>query len=283
MRARHRFRGKSGQPFASLEWLALHHAAKADHRRRAVAELDLAPRSRVLDVACGPGFWANLFREAVGPDGKVVGVDVNSDLLEYACILRSENGYARETLSFSQTDFHALPFPDETFDVVILLNSLSYTERPIAMLEEQLRVLKRGGRLIAQNYDNTTCLAHPISEELLNKVMYSKAKHLNIEKEKEFFDWCAGKKLPGYFRNLGLNDIRISSILSTHAGRLSQQERQYLAHEFWTYGDAAAEYLSSEELSRWRQAFDPIDPNSILASDDAFVAQVEIRAQGRKP
>lgn len=53
-------------------------------RRRAVFKLDLAPRQRVLDVACGTGLSLRLLREGVGREGRVVGFDHSLDMLERA-------------------------------------------------------------------------------------------------------------------------------------------------------------------------------------------------------
>ena len=46
-------------------------------------------------------------------------------------------------------DMHALPFDDARFDQVLLVNSLSYAERPEVVVAEAARVLRPGGRLVA--------------------------------------------------------------------------------------------------------------------------------------
>ncbi len=53
-------------------------------RRRVVGMLGLAPGDTVLDVACGTGLSLPLLREAVGPDGRVVGVEVSPDMIRLA-------------------------------------------------------------------------------------------------------------------------------------------------------------------------------------------------------
>ncbi len=53
-------------------------------RRRVVALLGLRPGETVLDVACGTGLSLSLLREAVGPAGRVVGVEVSPDMIRFA-------------------------------------------------------------------------------------------------------------------------------------------------------------------------------------------------------
>lgn len=53
-------------------------------RRRVVALLGLAPGETVLDVACGTGLSLPLLREAVGPSGRVIGIEVSPDMIALA-------------------------------------------------------------------------------------------------------------------------------------------------------------------------------------------------------
>ena len=38
----------------------------------------------VLDLGCGPGLWSSMFAEKVKPNGRVVGVDIDSRWIDYA-------------------------------------------------------------------------------------------------------------------------------------------------------------------------------------------------------
>lgn len=58
-------------------------SATSLHHRQIVAWLQLAPGSRVLDAGCGGGGMTRLLAEAVGPDGEVVGLDANPQLLAW--------------------------------------------------------------------------------------------------------------------------------------------------------------------------------------------------------
>lgn len=53
-------------------------------RRRVIALLGLAPGDTVLDVACGTGLSLPLLREAVGPSGRVIGIEVSPEMIALA-------------------------------------------------------------------------------------------------------------------------------------------------------------------------------------------------------
>ena len=53
-------------------------------RRRTIARLDLRPGDTVLDVACGTGLSFAWLRQAVGPAGRIVGVDLSPDMIRLA-------------------------------------------------------------------------------------------------------------------------------------------------------------------------------------------------------
>jgi demethylmenaquinone methyltransferase/2-methoxy-6-polyprenyl-1,4-benzoquinol methylase len=67
-------------------------------RRRAVGMLALAHGETVLDVACGTGLSLPLLREAVGPDGQVVGVEMSPDMMRRARDRVARAGWNNVTL-----------------------------------------------------------------------------------------------------------------------------------------------------------------------------------------
>lgn len=107
---------------------------------RALVQL-IAP-GRVLDIASGDGVMGEL----LGPRAESVDcVDLSPRVVDA--------GQARvatlDNVRFHQGDMHALPFGDATFDTVLLLHALTYSERPADAALEAARVLKPGGTLVA--------------------------------------------------------------------------------------------------------------------------------------
>jgi SAM-dependent methyltransferase len=110
--------------------------------------LDLAAPvggERVLDVACGTGVVARLAAERVGPDGQVVGLDLNPGMLAVAAGLPVQGA----PTGWVQADAGRLPFQDRSFEVVCCQLGLQYVPDRAATLVEMARVLTPGGRLAA--------------------------------------------------------------------------------------------------------------------------------------
>jgi SAM-dependent methyltransferase len=99
---------------------------------------------RVLDVACGTGVVARAAARSTGARGKVVGLDLNPDMLEVA---RRVGAGIRPAIEWQQGNAAELPFPDGAFDAVVCQQGLQFfTDRPKAF-REMHRVLAPGGRL----------------------------------------------------------------------------------------------------------------------------------------
>lgn len=64
--------------------IAIHTPGVATWRQAAVDALDLSPGDTVVDVGCGTGASLPLLRQAVGPEGRVVGIDLTPELLTRA-------------------------------------------------------------------------------------------------------------------------------------------------------------------------------------------------------
>ncbi len=108
----------------------------------------IASGERVLDIGCGPGTLAILAARRVGPEGEVHGIDPSPEMIELA---EKKVANAGVRARFQTGVAERLPFPDESFDLV--LSSLMLHHLPddvkTQALKEVARVLKPGGRLLA--------------------------------------------------------------------------------------------------------------------------------------
>lgn len=130
----------AAQDYESL-WQAQLSAAQAAMLSRA----SLAPGERVLDVACGTGLVALEAARAVGPDGRVLGIDLSGQMVDAARLRAHERGLSNA--DFVRMEAETLTLPDASFDVVLCALGLMYVPDPDQAVREMLRVLRPGGRL----------------------------------------------------------------------------------------------------------------------------------------
>lgn len=114
-------------------------------KERLVAQAELMPGDRVLDVGAGTATLALMLQQAQ-PAARVVGVDGDADVL---AIARRKVGRAGTGVRLVEGMAHALPFPARSFDRVVsslVLHHLSRNDKR-RMLAEARRVLRPGGTL----------------------------------------------------------------------------------------------------------------------------------------
>jgi len=119
--------------FAPLETFTIPPAA------RLVKHARVQSGQRVLDVGCGTGPVAVT---AARKGARVTGLDLTPELLERA---RENSRIAEVDIEWRQGDAEELPFPDNTFDVVLSQFGHMFAPRPEVAVAEMLRVLKPGG------------------------------------------------------------------------------------------------------------------------------------------
>ena len=111
---------------------------------------DLRPGMTLLDVGCGPGTITVDLARRVAP-GKVIGLDAVAEPLELARGAAADAGI--DTVEFVVGDAYALPYPDDTFDVVHAHQVLQHLGDPVAALREMGRVCRPGGIVAARDSD----------------------------------------------------------------------------------------------------------------------------------
>lgn len=110
-------------------------------------ELSLQKGMKVLDVGSGSGETVLAIAEKVGPTGKAVGIDFSPE----GIALAREKARQRNldnVAEFHEANAKKLPFSDNTFDAVISECVLCLIEEKQKVMNEKVRVLKTGGRLI---------------------------------------------------------------------------------------------------------------------------------------
>lgn len=112
-----------------------------------VSRLDLAPGSKVLDVATGTG---NVALPLARQGHTVTGVDIAPNLLVQA---RERAAAESLAVTFDEGDAEQLPYADASFDAVVTMFGAMFAPRPEIVAAELARVLKPGGLLAMANWN----------------------------------------------------------------------------------------------------------------------------------
>ena len=113
---------------------------------RVAAAANIQPGQSVLDVACGTGVLSREVAARVGPNGSVIGLDVNEGMLAVA-------KRKAPAIEWRQGVAETLPFEDERFDAVVSQFGLMFFTDRRAALTEMMRVLRPGGHLAVAVWD----------------------------------------------------------------------------------------------------------------------------------
>jgi len=106
---------------------------------------ELRTGERVVDVGCGAGIDSLIAAKKVGPEGRVIGVDMTPAMLEKARQAAGATGLAN--VEFREGYAEELPVDGSWADAVISNGVLNLMPDKAAALQEMSRVLKPGGRL----------------------------------------------------------------------------------------------------------------------------------------
>lgn len=117
----------------------------------------------VLDIGCGAG-GKSLYYITQGAK-HVYGVDVVASYKEESEAL-AESLNLKDQFTFICADAKALPYPDNSFDTIIMNDAMEHVAEPEAVLSEVLRVLKKGGRV----YINFPPYNHPFGAHLSDAI-----------------------------------------------------------------------------------------------------------------
>ena len=106
---------------------------------------DIQAGETVLDLGSGAGFDCFIAGQAVGPEGKVIGVDMTDAMLSRARAGAKKMGLKH--VEFRHGLIEEVPVPDSSVDVAISNGVINLSSNKYGVFQEIFRTLKPGGRL----------------------------------------------------------------------------------------------------------------------------------------
>jgi len=122
------------------------------------------PGETVLDLGSGAGFDAFLAAQAVGAEGKVIGVDMTPEMLAQARANAEAGGY--DNVEFRQGLIEEMPVEDGEVDVIISNCVINLSPDKAAVFREAYRVLRPGGRVAVSDIVLTAPLPEAIADSI---------------------------------------------------------------------------------------------------------------------
>jgi SAM-dependent methyltransferase len=234
------------------------------HRRvleRFLAEVELKPGERVLEVGCGSGVFTRLMAQSTHGENPIVAVDINRYFLKEAVTLAQKTGY-QDAIEFREASAEALPFEDNAFETCLSTTVMEEVDAD-RMLAEMIRVTKPGGRVgvIVRAEDMNSWINIPLEAKLKAKAELPRG---NVSEK-----GCADGSLYRRFRDAGLISLKMFPQLAPF--KLSEPHGKRMET-----GILAA--LSPEEAAQWRVAAASPEAREIL-----FIARPFHCAVGTKP
>ena len=186
---------------------------------------------RILDVGCGNGQFTGMLVHSLASFESVTGVDVDRDALRQA-----GERFGTGQYTFLLAGAGDLPFPDESFDMVVISRALHHVEDPEKTLGEMRRVLSTGGTLLINEM-----IREVMTESQESQLLYH---HLRSE-----IDNALGISHNHTFMREEL--IRLGSFLRLHTMHI----HEYIPEtDFSNHEEAVHEF--SARLDTWHKELD---------------------------
>lgn len=107
--------------------------------KHALSRMPVEPGDTVLDLGTGSGYALRALRDT-REAGRCIGLDGSPEMVGNARAYTDD-----DRVSFVHGDFHHLPVPDGSVDLVWSMEAFYYSQKPLRVLEEVTRVLETGG------------------------------------------------------------------------------------------------------------------------------------------
>lgn len=177
----------------------------------------LREASSLADIGCGIGHWSRLLYPYLRPPARLAGVD-REPLWVAEAAQRFHAVFpqvATGLISFYQGDAMQLPLLDDSFEVVTCQTLLMHLQKPLAALQEMIRILRPGCLLVCVEPSNfwnhlafTSLTENEPVDVLVRRFEFWLRQHRGRIAAGQG-NHSIGDLLPGYFAGLGLREITV--------------------------------------------------------------------------
>jgi demethylmenaquinone methyltransferase/2-methoxy-6-polyprenyl-1,4-benzoquinol methylase len=198
-------------------------------RKITMRKMNIRPGQSAIDVCTGTGDWAIAMAKAVGPAGKVVGLDFSQEMLRYSYPKIEAAGVEKQT-SMIYGNAMELPYEENTFDFATIGFALRNVPDITQVVSEMMRVVKPGGLVVSLE------LSKPVWKPFRALYFFYFYKILPLigslaSRDKISYSWLPEsltnfpdqQTLKKMFEDVGLEDVQVTNffggICALHIGR----------------------------------------------------------------
>lgn len=163
---------------------------------------------KILEIACGTGRVTHHLRKLLPADAKLTATDLNAGMLAVA-----RRNLLNENIEFKEVDAQALPFADNSFDLIVCQFGFMFMPDKAKAFSEAFRVLLPGGHLLFNTWDK---LENNEASFIVRNVVadvLGNAEFFNIP-----FSMNDSKQTEDFLKNSGFKKISISLVSKTGTG-----------------------------------------------------------------
>ncbi|MGE5682031.1 MAG: methyltransferase domain-containing protein [Bacillota bacterium] len=248
---------KSWDKQTANQWAeALNLRSSADDQKSLRSQLlklaDVKLNQTVVEIGCGTGALLLDLASAVGPNGRVIGIEPQTVLAEFAKKTSGELNLS-DIITVIADSAEQLTLPDAIADSCFAQTVLIHLQPEICLkaLKEMVRIVKNGGRIISADQDGDTWIINHPERELTRRI-------IQFNSDQRYADGWTGRRLESLFRSAGL--INVKAVPHVH---LDRERNSYLFGMAKRIAAAARDkgVLQEEEYLLWSDGLEKVTEN----------------------
>jgi demethylmenaquinone methyltransferase/2-methoxy-6-polyprenyl-1,4-benzoquinol methylase len=166
------------------------------YRKMTVKALELSKGDFVVELGCGTGLNFALILDAIGSEGKLIGVDITDKMLDQCRIRIKENGW--NNVELVQSDFADYDFPNE-LDGIFTTGALQYSPQYDKLIKKGYEALKDGKNFVVFDFKMPQGLTRIFTPIL---IFFTKA----FEANQEYLKRHAWESIEKYFEKTSFTE-----------------------------------------------------------------------------
>ena len=257
------------------------HKAFEAELEAALDALPLKTAKRVLDLACGDGFYTRRLAERMGPEASITGADLNQVYLDKAKQeARLQTKGAK--IDFVIARFDELPFAEDSFDLVWCAQGLFSLPDPVLALEHMRRVVRPGGLVAILENDSLHQVSLPWPVPLELEVRAAELQAF-IEEGRHSSRYYIGRRLPSVIAAAGLEPLKMTTQAIDRQAPLGKSEQILLQSYLENVAKRVAPHLEASLFEKLADLIDPKSNNHLLRQPYLHMTWLNVLAIGKKP